>query len=600
MCGITGIINKDSSPIDAMELKRMNDLIAHRGPDGEGFYDSGPVGFGHRRLAIIDLSSDGHQPMTFQNKYIITFNGEIYNYIEIREELINFGYCFKSKSDTEVILAAYDKWGEDCVQKFNGMWAFAIHDKQKNIVFCSRDRFGVKPFYYRDTDANFKFGSEIKQLINLDGENKANKDLIAHYLFTGMHDHEDRTFFEGVLKLPPSHNLIYDLKVNNFTLKKFYSIKRSNQIGNYQERLIDAIKLRLRSDVKVGTCLSGGLDSSTIAAIASELYHKETSESFNAIHAKSIEKETDESDYAIQVANYSKLKLHITEPSPQDFKKYFDEVIYTQEEPFGGPSIYLQYFVMKKAKEINCKVMLDGQGGDETLLGYERYYAPAFASFLVENGLWVTLKETYLCSKNNSKMGYLNVLKYVAGTFLIKIRARYLTNKFKFIKRNSIPKKFEYWEAIRKQAFNIFNLQVTELYSTNLQALLRYEDKNSMRHGIETRLPFLDYKAVETSLNLPISQKIHDGWTKYILRKICAKFLPINIAWRKNKLGFNAPDKSWLTEITKEAKLEIQKSKILDQYIDKENLNELPLHNLQVTWRLINIASWERIYRMNL
>lgn len=597
MCGITGIIS-NKNPISESELRVMNDLISHRGPDGEGIYIHHRVGLAHRRLAIIDLSEDGHQPMNFFEKYVITFNGEIYNYIEIREELKLSGYIFKSKSDTEVILAAYDKWGEKCVSHFNGMWAFAIYDIVKGIVFCSRDRFGVKPFYYSNENNFFKFGSEIKQFLNLNGPNKANKDLIAHYLFTGMHDHDERTFFEGVYKLPPSHNLIFDLKTNKFEIKRIYNIKKIKGNLNYSDFLINAIKLRLRSDVKVGTCLSGGLDSSTIAAIASDLYHKEACEKFNAIHAKSIEKATDESAYAMAVANHSNLELHIIEPQPEDFKKYLDEVVYTQEEPFGSPSIYLQYFVMKKAKEINCKVMLDGQGGDETLLGYERYYAPAFASFLKENGLQTTLREIALSRKNNSKMGLVNIAKYIAGTFLIKIRAIYLSHKLDFFKKEAIPEYFPYWKLIRRNAFNIFNLQSTELYTTNLQALLRYEDKNSMRHGVETRLPFLDYTAVETALSLPVSQKIHNGWTKYILREICANYLPSNIAWRKNKLGFNAPDKSWISGINSEAIVEIQKSKILELFVDKEKLVQLPINNLQITWRLINIAIWERIYKV--
>lgn len=600
MCGITGIINKLSPSIDQKELSRMNDLIAHRGPDGEGFYADGPVGLAHRRLAIIDLSSDGHQPMDFLGKYVITFNGEIYNYIEIREELKAFGYSFKSKSDTEVILAAYDKWGDDCVSRFNGMWAFAIHDKKKNLVFCSRDRFGVKPFYYVDLKDYFKFGSEIKQFLKPGGPNKANKDLIAHFLFTGMHDHESRTFFEGIFKLSPSHNLIFNLTEKTFEIKSYYQILKVQLKESYEDRLTSAIKLRLRSDVKIGTCLSGGLDSSTIAAIASKLYHKDSSEKFNAIHAKSIESATDESNYAIQVANHSQLNLHIIEPQPEDFKKYFDEVIYTQEEPFGSPSIYLQYFVMKKAREIDCKVMLDGQGGDETLLGYERYYAPAFASFLKENGILFALKEILLSRKNNTKMGFLNIAKYIAGTFLINIRASYLRKKYKFLIPSSIPKDYPYWKTIKKNALNIFKLQTEELYSTNLQALLRYEDKNSMRHGIETRLPFIDYKSVECALNLPTSEKIYNGWTKFVLRKISVKHLPNNVAWRKNKLGFNAPDKSWLNGIESFAIEEIQKSKILDEFLDKEKLRTLPWSNLQMTWRLINIASWERVYNVSL
>lgn len=600
MCGITGIIQKNAPITDQAELRRMNDLIAHRGPDGEGFYVDHEVAFGHRRLAIIDLSQDGKQPMSYFDRLVITYNGEIYNYIEIREELINSGYNFKSKSDTEVILAAYDYWGEDCVTRFNGMWAFAIHDKIQDIIFCSRDRFGVKPFYYTTGDESFKFGSEIKQFLNLDGSNKANRDLIAHYLFTGMHDHENRTFFEGILKLPPSHNLIFDLKTKSFTIKSYYSIKKSSDETNYSEKLINAIKLRLRSDVKVGTCLSGGLDSSTIAAIASELYHKDSSEKFNAIHAKSIESATDESAYAIQVANHSNLELHIIEPQPEDFKKYFDEVIYTQEEPFGSPSIYLQYFVMKKAKEINCKVMLDGQGGDETLLGYERYYAPAFASFLREKGIIKALQEMVLSRKNNTKMGFLSIAKYIAGTFLINLRVHYFRNKFKFFIPSSIPKVFPYWELIKSHALNIFDLQTAELYTTNLQALLRYEDKNSMRHGIETRLPFIDFRTVECALNLPTDQKINNGWTKYVLRVICEKYLPKSIAWRKNKLGFNAPDSSWLKEIDTFAHSEILNSIILDSFIDKKKLTTLPRNNLQITWRLLNIASWERIYKVQI
>lgn len=600
MCGITGIINKESDLTDELELRRMNDLIAHRGPDGEGFYLSGRVGFGHRRLAIIDLSDDGHQPMSFADRYVITFNGEVYNYIELREELIKLGYIFKSKSDTEVILAAYDKWGEDCVTHFNGMWAFAIHDTKKNIVFCSRDRFGVKPFYYQGTAESFKFGSEIKQLLNLNGKNKANKDLIAHYLFTGMHDHDHRTFFEGILKLPPSHNLIFDLSDSTFKITRFYDIKKNSNNQDYALSLTNAIKLRLRSDVKVGTCLSGGLDSSTIAAIASKLYHKDSNERFNAVHAKSIESATDESEYAIQVANYCNLELHITEPKPEEFKQHFDEVIYTQEEPFGSPSIYLQYFVMKKARGINCKVMLDGQGGDETLLGYERYYAPAFASFLKERGVYKTIIEMILSRKNNTKMGIVSIFRYIAGTFLINVRAKYLKHKLPFFLHESIPTTFPYWESIKSNALKIFDLQTIELYSTNLQALLRYEDKNSMRHGIETRLPFIDYLAVECALNLPTEKKIHQGWTKFVLREICAKHLPQNIAWRKNKLGFNAPDRSWLKEIDSFALAEIHQSKILDSFVDKKKLKELPWNNLQMTWRLLNLASWERIYRVEI
>jgi asparagine synthase (glutamine-hydrolysing) len=598
MCGITGIITKNPEDFREADLKKMNELISHRGPDGEGFYVDGSVAFAHRRLAIIDLSPDGLQPMHYQDKYVITFNGEVYNYIEVRAELKSLGYSFRTKSDTEVILAAYDKWGTDCVNRFNGMWAFAIYDKKNKIVFCSRDRFGVKPFYYRTSEKDFRFGSEIKQLLK--ETNEANTDLITHYLLTGMHDHEDRTFFKGIYKLPPSHNLIYDLRTHSFKIERFYELTKKTGELDYKTRLEQAIQLRLRSDVKVGTCLSGGLDSSTVAAIASKLYQAESGEKFNAIHAKSIEKQTDESQYAIEVTNSANLDLHVTEPHPEDFKKVFDEVIYTQEEPFGSPSIYLQYFVMKKAAELGCKVMLDGQGGDETLLGYERYYAPVFATLVKEKGWIKAFSEAMNSRKNNSKMSLKNILKYIAGTFLINLRVRYQTTKVP-LKKKYIPTEYSYFDSLKKEAMNLFNLQRSELFSTNLQALLRYEDKNSMRHAIETRLPFLDYRAVETALSLPVDRKVHQGWTKFVLREICASVLPPNVAWRKNKLGFNAPDKSWLTAIEVEAKNEIRNSKILNTLLETTDIKTLPISgNWNITWRLINIAAWERVYNVRL
>jgi asparagine synthase (glutamine-hydrolysing) len=598
MCGITGIINKKSNITDQVEVRRMNDLIAHRGPDGEGFYFKQNVGFGHRRLAIIDLSDDGLQPMHYQDKLVITFNGEIYNYLELREELKNSGYEFHTQTDTEVILAGYLHWGEDCVNHFNGMWGFAIHDKTKDIVFCSRDRFGVKPFYYRNCESKFKFGSEIKTLLT--ENNQANQDLIIHYLLTGMHDHEDRTFFKEIVKLPPSHNLIYNLKTNQFEIKRFYDLQKNTSVTNYSEKLEDAIKLRLRSDVKVGTCLSGGLDSSTVAAIASKHYKAAGGGKFNAIHAKSIEKDTDESEFAFLVAKESNLELHVTEPQPEDFKKIFDEVIYTQEEPFGSPSIYLQYFVMKKAAEQGCKVMLDGQGGDETLLGYERYYASFFATLLREKGLVKAISEVLNSRKNNAKMSFKNILKYILGTFLINLRVRYLSSKVP-LKPEFIPQTFSYFESVKAHSFDLFELQRTELFQTNLQSLLRYEDKNSMRNAIETRLPFLDYKAVECALNLPAEKKIFKGWTKFVLREICAQWLPHSIAWRKNKLGFNAPDKSWLSGMQTEALAEISKSHILRKLLTTTHFHELPINgNWTYTWRLINVAAWERIYRVQL
>lgn len=359
MCGISGIIDKNNKLITKEEIKKINNLIYHRGPDDEGFYFGSNFAFGHRRLSIIDLSSDGHQPMDYMQKYIITYNGEIYNYIEIKNELLKDGYTFKSNTDTEVILASYDKWGENCVNKFNGMWAFAIYDKEKNIIFCSRDRFGIKPFYYTEVDNKFIFGSEIKQLLEFYTERYVNKKILMDYLIIGFEEHTNETFFENVYKLKQSHNLIYNLRNHSCDVYRYYDINfdksvtdlnEENSIRLYKKKFIDSIKLRLRSDVKIGTCLSGGLDSSSITSIASQEYQKKSSNKFTAIHAKSIEDKTDESKYAKKVANYCNIDLNIVEPSSKDFLNNIDEVVYTQEEPFGSPSIFMQYLLMKKVK----------------------------------------------------------------------------------------------------------------------------------------------------------------------------------------------------------------------------------------------------------
>ena len=514
MCGISGIINKNGSKVKENEIQKINDLIAHRGPDSEGFYFEKNFAFGHRRLSILDLSIDGHQPMHYLDKYTITYNGEVYNYLEIKDELLKNGYIFKSHTDTEVILASYDKWGEECVNKFNGMWAFAIYDKEKEIIFCSRDRFGVKPFYYTQVENKFIFGSEIKQLLEFYEKRFVNKKILMDFLIIGYENHTNETFFENIFKLQESHNLIYDLRKNTFQIKRYYDIKKyeinldeDKSISIYKSKLNDSIALRLRSDVKVGTCLSGGLDSSSIAAIASNMYRKNLNEKFIAIHAKSSENDSDESFFAKEVATSCNLDLKIVEPTKDEFINSIDDVIYTQEEPFGSPSIFMQYFVMKKAKEIGCTVLLDGQGGDETLVGYERYYP----SYLMSLGFFNLIKEFFNSSKN-SKLSKKQLFAYFVYFTKAKIRIKKLQVKNSFIKAKYFNlASFDILEKNSKNYLNLFELQHQEIFYTQMPHLLRYEDRNSMRHSIETRLPFIDYTLVETALSIPNKYKIKDG-----------------------------------------------------------------------------------------
>ena len=602
MCGISGIVYKDKAKINDAEIKKMNQLIIHRGPDSEGFYSYNNVAFGFRRLAILDLSPIGNQPMHLEDKYTIIFNGEIYNFIEIRNELITLGYTFKSETDTEVILASYDYWGFDCVSRFNGMWGFAILDKAKNILFCSRDRFGVKPFYYSVCDDKFVFGSEIKQILSMLPETIANQNILMEYLILGMIDHRNTTFFEGVNRLPASHNLVYDLAKLEFKIFPYFQMQldekvnklESEALPNFVKYFHDAIKLRLRSDVPVGTCLSGGLDSSSIAAIASSEYTKEANERFMAIHAKTKEKATDESAFAQQVADHCNLDLKSIEPSETDFLNILEEVVYTQEEPFYSPSIFMQYFVMKEARKNNCIVLLDGQGGDEILLGYERYYPAILFSQRSFSGLINFLK-----SVKNSRLTILNLIAYSFYFTMPFLRTRSLKAKSAIFK-NSFVKiaNFDLLVENSKNYFDLFKLQVQELYSTQLQPLLRYEDRNSMRNSIETRLPFLDYRLVQFSLSLSDKHKIYDGWTKYILRKTIEKILPASIVWRKNKFGFEAPKDFWNSFLDSHLTSAIENSQILQKVLDpKAKIESL---DYRLKWRLYNVAKWEEIYNVKM
>jgi asparagine synthase (glutamine-hydrolysing) len=602
MCGISGIINQNNQVVSFDKIKKINDLIAHRGPDDEGFFLENNIAFGHRRLAILDLSLDGHQPMHYRDKYVIVFNGEIYNYLEIRGELLECGYVFKSTTDTEVILASYDKWGEDCVNHFNGMWAFALYDKRKKIIFCSRDRFGVKPFYYTQKDHLFVFGSEIKQLLVFYTDKYVNKTIMMDYLVIGHENHTQETFFENIYQLLPSHNLIYNLFEHKCSINRYYKINRYandfNEIETidlYRKYLFDSVKLRLRSDVTVGSCLSGGLDSSAISAIASNINKKMTNNKFVVIHAKSIEKKNDESSYAKKVADFCNLDLHVVTPITEDFVKLIDEVIYTQEEPFGGPSVFMQYFVMEKAKELGCTVMLDGQGGDETLLGYERYY-PAF---LMAIDFFSKIKY-YFYAVNNSKITLSQLFKYlIYFTNVNNTRIKKLLTKSYYLKRKYLEMiNSDILKINSKNYFDVFLLQCNEIYSTQMPHLLRYEDRNSMRHSIETRLPFIDYRLLENALNMNNLYKMKGGWTKYILRKAINDILPDDVIWRKNKFGFEAPVKTWLDNVKNELQKTIEYSNILSE-IKNRSIEVDQLDNRQ-KWRLFNIARWEKIYNVQI
>ena len=326
----------------------MTNLISHRGPDAEGFYINEELALGHRRLSILDTSTNGNQPMHYLDRYVITYNGEIYNYREIKKELQKKAYTFSSNTDTEVILAAYDAWGTGCLKRFNGMWGFAIYDRYQNNIFMSRDRFGIKPFYYKNTASQFLFGSEIKQL--LDTKNLGNKNLILDYLILGYEEHSNETFFEGINKLAAGHFLMYDLNTHSFLIEPFYDLKSSihqeqesetSAINRYASSFEKSIQLRLRSDVTVGSSLSGGLDSSAIVTEASRKYKIETKKDFQAFHIHyQGDQKFSEKKFVDQLAIDLPLKVHFIEVDDQMILENIDNTIKAQEEPFGALQWY--------------------------------------------------------------------------------------------------------------------------------------------------------------------------------------------------------------------------------------------------------------------
>ena len=589
MCGISVIINKNDSFVDESSLKTMNDKIMHRGPDGEGFYIDGNVGLGHRRLSIIDLSENANQPMIYDD-IILTYNGEIYNYLELKNELIVKGHKFQTKSDSEVIIKAYKEWSFDCVKKFNGMWAFCIYDKNAKKVFISRDRFGIKPLYYFENKNSIIFGSEIKQLLNFKNELIVNHKLLYEYFYFNLLNHTNETLFQEIFSFPSSSYMVIDLKTKSKEISNYYKLKKKSfntNADDFKNAIKNSIKFRLRSDVKVGTCLSGGLDSSYIASQAALL---NKNKNFIAITGKSSDKKNDESKIAEKVVNKFKMNWFVDETNSDEFLSQLDDIIYYQDEPFTNPSIAMQYFVLKKSKDVGCKVMLDGQGGDEILLGYERYFVSYLSSF--KNP--IKYLKNFFSLTEKSKLNFKKLLLYnlyFKSSFIKKINSLY---KNKHIKQNKFQNVSRFnMNSFKNNFRDIFNLQKNEIYKIQLPKLLKFEDRNSMANSIEARVPFLDHNVVETAMNLPLNLKISNGWSKFLLRNILNDLGLKEIAWRKKKFGFESPINLWMKK--KSFFIDYIKNSDFLENVLNENYN-LDKLNLIDVWKLYNVAKWAEIF----
>ncbi|GAA4406036.1 asparagine synthase (glutamine-hydrolyzing) [Nibrella viscosa] len=562
MCGIAGIITHQQINSDA--LFQMIDAMVHRGPDGKGYWFSEDmtVALGHRRLSILDLSDSGTQPMSDRSgNYIITFNGEIYNYLELRQELRNYGAKFASNTDTEVILEAYKQWGTDCLQHFNGMFAFALYDRTAQVLFCARDRYGEKPFLYALTQHYLVFASEYKAMLQLTevGANINEMELVLSSVVAGKGlDSKRQTVFSGIQQLLPSEAMLLDLKSFETKIWTYWTVTRNTDYSllpepeaneQFRDLLIDSVRLRMRSDVPVGSCLSGGLDSSVIVSIVKKqllpdtVYH-----TFTGIFPGT---KADEWPYAKQVIDDTNVVSHVVEPTSEKLSVELADFIWYNELPVNSSSQYAQWCVFRLAKEHNITVLLDGQGSDELLGGYEQYFR-----FYLQ-----TLQDQGEYRRYNEEIGAIKA-RYPSAlpTTFVNLRervpftARYLYANY-FRKGNSLLyglKRDASHQMSRQTGYecktDLSTLSAVlhqDSFGRFLTTLLRYGDRNSMAHSREVRLPFCDHRLAELVFSLPASYLMGGVQTKRLLRESSKGILHEAIRTRWNKQGFRPPQEVW-------------------------------------------------------
>jgi asparagine synthase (glutamine-hydrolysing) len=621
VCGLCGVVALGRPP-EVETAERMARQLDHRGPDGNGsFHDQG-IALGFRRLAIIDLSDAGRQPFASEDGRLqLVHNGEVYNYRELRRELEGRGHRFRSATDTEVILAAYREWGEACVERFNGMWAFALWDGGREQLFCSRDRFGVKPFYYRLERGRFVFASELKAF-RADPETRlvANRRAVRDYLEQGYVDHTDETFFAGVARLPPAHCLTLDAR--GLRLRRYWRLEprdppAADPAAALRDLFLDSVRLRLRSDVPVGTCLSGGIDSSSIACAVDYLLRTEAEaarpigERQRTFTAYFEEQGFDERPYAEAVVERTAASPHWISFTDADLVDALPTIVEAQDEPFGSTSIVAQWYVMREARRAGLKVMLDGQGADEILAGYHGYFGPFFADLLLRGRLGDLRRElgAYRSMHGASAAGAAVAL---ARPFVPE-RARWLARArvrggaslvhpdLRGLGPTAEANGAPYGDRLRRQLHLI-------LTRRGLPELLRYEDRNSMAHSLEARVPFLDYRLVELLFSLESSELIERGRTKVILRRAIGDLLPAEVRDRVDKLGFVTPEARWLRGRLGELAADVFASQrfadrgFVDARAARQRLERHRRGEREAgfeLWRALNLELWARTFLDN-
>jgi len=605
----------------------MLGALVHRGPDDEGRFSEGDLALGHRRLSIIDLET-GHQPIHNEDETLwIVYNGEVYNYRELRDELEAIGHRFYTRTDTEVLLHAYEEYGEQCVARFNGMFALAILDRSNRSLFLARDHFGIKPLYYHyaqsssdaaavdvgDSDAaagpgQFLFASEIKALLEWPGITREPDDeIIYEYLMYGWHEHRPETFFKGIRKLPAAHYMVVD--ESGIRTERYWDIDRpgarneeefQRQAREFGDLLEDSVQRRLISDVPVGSCLSGGLDSSAIVCIMDRLLKKSVPESeaigdrlktFSAVYPG---EHLDESEYIDSVLEATDAEGNFIQPNHDQFFDELEKFVFYQEEPMVSTGPYAQWCVMRDVAR-KVKVVIDGQGADELMAGYTPYFFVYFDQLKSEHRYITMLKEML-----------------AARDVTLPFFRNYISDRFKPGRRidtgslvgEDFFESFQPDERRRHKAHDLRGRLYEDVFVHSLPALLRYEDKNSMAFSVESRVPFLDPRLVEYIFTLPPRSIIGGGWNKRVMREALTGILPEKIRQRRWKVGFTTPEMDWLRA----------REDLVTRIFSSDSFNSRPYFDAPAVrdafericagsaeetlavWRVLNLEVWLRVF----
>lgn len=569
MCGFFGIYYfKGEAKETRDQVSDILDTIRHRGPDDHGYFEDKTIRLGFNRLSILDLSPSGHQPMSNETgDHHLVFNGEIFNYLELKDELKNKGHRFSSTSDTEVILKAYEEYGVECLPHFNGMWGFTLYDARKKRLFCSRDRFGIKPFYYFVDEEKIIVASEIKAILKAGVKAEVDEGQVFKYLAYGQLDIDEKTMFKNIFQLPPAHFMV--LENGNIKISKFWQLKDEKSfdlpvecnreiLSNFSELFNSAINIRLRSDVPVGALLSGGLDSSAIVSVINQIKkEKGLPLDIKTFTASYDEKAIDESHFAADVVRETGINNILVYPgSKGDLSSEVEKVIYHQDEPPLTMTAFAHWYLMKEISKHNIKVIISGQGADEMLAGYVEQFLGYFLKDLLLSHSYGNFFREIQSFNEKSKISYPLILmqlikatmsRRIALIFKSFLRERAIQHlNFDFVKKNW--RSYHYSPDMKN--YSKLNQQLHRTFvMESIPRILHYEDRNSMAFSIEQRMPFLDYRLVEFIFGLTNSWKMGDGVAKIILRKALKGVMPDTITNRYSKLGFTVPQNRWIQEV---------------------------------------------------